>query len=260
MIFTSSPVRRRDKFSACNWCLAQKPLNIFLCVTLCNPHVRRFFFRWLSRNARAIVECVRAHGLIFHMINVWLNNARVTDCLRSTVCCSLLSTTRLHLLLLEAATAAAEVKSEIIFLSLLFREKYSKIFTETSKIEPRWKKQANLRRYSAHHAGMMSTTFDIVFLLVCISASLSLAGPLLAPSPHVKYLWRPENGKIHKAISTLAVSIRAMADFLWRKAFALLFFGLFINYFLSLCQADHRSADNRLRIKRKHKRIAYPID
>lgn len=82
MILTSFSVVRRDKFLACNWCLAQKPLNFFLCVTLCNPHVR-FFFRWLSRNARASVECVQAHGLIFHMINVWLNNARVTDCLRS---------------------------------------------------------------------------------------------------------------------------------------------------------------------------------
>lgn len=36
-----------------------------------------------------VFKSVRARGPIFHMINVWLNNDRVTDCLRSTVCFSL---------------------------------------------------------------------------------------------------------------------------------------------------------------------------
>lgn len=50
--------------------------------------------------------CVRVRGSIFHVINVWLNNTRVTDCLRSAVCFSI-----------------------FFFIISLFEEKSTKIFT-----------------------------------------------------------------------------------------------------------------------------------
>lgn len=153
------------------------------------------------------------------MINVWLNNARVTDCLRSLFAArfsrrrrrrgfTYFFSNRLRL------RRRPSEKQNNFFIFIISRKVQQNIYRDFKNRAEMEEATANLRRYSVHHAGMMSTTFDIVVLLVCISASLSLAPRAACPLPPPRTSNIYDGPRMEKSIKPFRLSLSLFSP--WR--------------------------------------------
>jgi hypothetical protein len=145
------------------------------------------------------------------MINVWLNNARVTDCLRSTVCVLATSLRLLPRHLASSALSArARVKSTKCTESRSTTEYQRKknVFTKSKIDEKRRKKKPEVdifssRGHDEHDSRLLLLCWLVSFFLSVYHRSLTLAfgaqnNKILSHSLSSTsdiYDW---NGKIHK--------------------------------------------------------------
>lgn len=172
--------------------LAQKPLS--------SSYAFAEHTAAVKYNARTMSVCALSGPILFHVINVWLNNARVTDCLRSTVCFAVVvfffreekkvyekKVHRKYLQSPKCEQASEQVRERESNRGLFNRNRRTDFFSS----------------FLAHHAGMMSTTFDIVFIS-------------LSPYSTSRLLW---SRRMEKSISRPLLSFSLLSHSRLRKYF-----------------------------------------